>query len=161
MPACCEKDVGIAAERHHAFLNSRATGIVQADDRRSHLHGEIHDLADLLGIGFAERAAENGEVLGEDVNETAIDAAVSGDHAVAGILLLLHSEIEAAMVTNLSISSKESLSSRSATRSRAVSLAVGLLAFQALLAAAKFGRAIQCDEMFDAGRCSHFGHKGN
>ena len=36
---------------------------------------EIHDLADLLGVGFRERAAEDGEVLGEDVDQPAVDPA--------------------------------------------------------------------------------------
>ena len=37
----------------------------------------------LRGVGFGERAAEDGEVLGEDEDQAAFDAAVAGDEAVA------------------------------------------------------------------------------
>ena len=40
-----------------------------------------------------ERAAEDGEVLGEDIHQPAVDPARAGDHAVAGKHLLLQSEI--------------------------------------------------------------------
>ena len=41
---------------------------------------------------LGERAAEDGEVLGEDVDEPAVDAAGAGDDAVTGIYLLLEAE---------------------------------------------------------------------
>jgi hypothetical protein len=82
---------------HYAFLNACAARVVQADDRRAHLHGEIHDLADFLCIGLGERAAEDSEVLSEDINQPALNASVTGDDTVAGHLLLLHPEVLAAM----------------------------------------------------------------
>ena len=72
-----QKNIGIARERRHAFLNARAAGIVQADDRRAHAHGQVHDFADFRGVGFGERAAEHGEILREDVDQAAVDAADS------------------------------------------------------------------------------------
>ena len=42
----------------------------------------------LRGVGLGERAAEDGEVLGEDVDQAAVDAAVAADHAVARDLLV-------------------------------------------------------------------------
>ena len=65
--------------------------------RRAVLEGEVHDLADFLRVGFRERAAEDGEVLREDVDQAAIDVAVAGDEAVAGDDLLVHAEVAAAM----------------------------------------------------------------
>src|SRR6187401_3245432 len=47
---------------------------------------------------FRQRAAEHGEVLGEDVGDAAVDGAPAGDHAVAGNLRLLHAEIDAAVL---------------------------------------------------------------
>ena len=79
-----QKDVGVAGERHDAFLNARAAGVVQADDGRADLRRQVHDLDDLGGVGFRERAAEDGEVLREDEDQAAVDAAVAGDEAVAG-----------------------------------------------------------------------------
>ena len=92
-----QEDVGVAAERDDAFLDARAAGIVQADDRRAVAHRHVHDLADLRGVGFGERAAEDGEVLREGVDDAAVDAAVAADDAVAGDDLLLHPEVVAAM----------------------------------------------------------------
>ena len=34
-----QEDVGVAGERHHAFLNARAAGVVEADDGRADAHG--------------------------------------------------------------------------------------------------------------------------
>ena len=45
-------------------------------------------LHDLRGVGFRQRAAEDGEVLREGVDDAAVDAAVAGDDAVAGNDLL-------------------------------------------------------------------------
>ncbi len=50
-----------------------------------------------LRVGFGEGAAEDGEILREDVDQAAVDAAVAGDEAIAGDDLLLHAEIAAAM----------------------------------------------------------------
>ena len=96
-----QEDVGVAAEGGDALLDARAAGVVEADDRRAHLHREVHDLADLLGVGLGEAAAEDREVLGEDVDETPVDAAVAGDDAVARDLLLGHAEVEAAVLDQL------------------------------------------------------------
>ena len=63
-----QEDVGVAAERHHAFLDARAARVVQAHDRRAHAHRQVHHLADLRGVGLGERAAEHGEVLREGVD---------------------------------------------------------------------------------------------
>ena len=90
-----QKDVGVAAEREHAFLDARAAGVVEADDRHAHLHREIHDLHDLRGVRLRERPAEDGEVLRERVDRPAVDAALAGDDAVARDDLLVHAEVAA------------------------------------------------------------------
>ena len=79
-----EEDVGVAAERQHAFLDARAARVVQADDRRAELHRQVHDLDDLRGVGLRERSAEHREVLREREDLAAVDQAVAGDDAVAG-----------------------------------------------------------------------------
>ena len=47
-----QENVGVAGQRHHAFLNSRAAGVVQPDYGRSHLGSEVHDLDDLRRVRF-------------------------------------------------------------------------------------------------------------
>ena len=58
--------LAIAAERRDALLDARAAGVEQADDRGAVLDRHVLDLGDLLRMRFAERAAEDGEILGED-----------------------------------------------------------------------------------------------
>src|SRR5207247_4309527 len=74
-----------------------AAAVVQPDHRRAGLHGEIHDLDDLLGVGAREAAAEDGEVLGEDEHEPPVDRAVARDDAVPRDLPLRHAEVGAAV----------------------------------------------------------------
>ena len=57
----------------------------------------IHDLDDLGGVGLRQRAAEDGEVLGEDKDQAAFDASVAGDKPVAENDLLAHAEVGGAM----------------------------------------------------------------
>lgn len=72
--------------------------IVQADHRRADLHRSVHDLADLLRVPLAQRAAEHGEILAEHEHQPAVDRARSSDHAIARNDLILHAEIDAIML---------------------------------------------------------------
>jgi hypothetical protein len=74
---------------------------LRPDDGSAHLHGQVHDLADLLGVGLGEAAAEDREVLGEDEGQAPVDPPVAGDDAVAGDLLVRHPEVEAAVLDEL------------------------------------------------------------
>ena len=56
--------------------------VVEADHGRAHRQGQIHHLVDLLGEHLPQRAAEHGEVLGEQEHLAAVDGAPAGDHAV-------------------------------------------------------------------------------
>ena len=114
-----QEDVGVAAERHDAFLDPRAAGIVETDDRRTDLHREIHDLADLLGVRLRQRATEDREVLAEDEDDPTVDLAVAGDDAVAEDTI--RSPTRSRLVTNASSSVNVPGSSNRSSRSRAVS----------------------------------------
>ena len=76
------EDAAVAGEGDRALLDAGAGAVVQADERRAHLDGEVHQLVDLLGEHLAEGAAEHGEVLAEDEHLAAVDRAPAGDHAV-------------------------------------------------------------------------------
>ena len=92
-----QENVGVPAEREHALLDPRTARVVQSHDGRAELHRQIHDLHDLRGVGFRQRAAEHGEVLREGEDLPAVDEAVAGDDAVAGNDLLIHAEVAAAV----------------------------------------------------------------
>ena len=92
-----QEDLGVAAQRRDAFLDPRATGIVETDDRRADLHREVHDLADLLGVRLRQRSTEDREVLAEDEDEPSVDGSVAGDDAVAEDVLLAEAELGRAM----------------------------------------------------------------
>ncbi len=91
------ENVAVGAERYDAFLDPGTAGVVEADHRRADLGREVHDLAHLLGHHFAERAAEDGEVLGEDEDLAPVDRAVAGHHRVAPGPALLHVEVVGAV----------------------------------------------------------------
>ena len=93
-----QEHLAVAAERRHALLDARAAGVEQADDGRAVLQRHVLDLGDLLGVRLRQRAAEHGEVLGEHVDDAAVDGAPAGDDAVAGDLGLLHAEVGAAVL---------------------------------------------------------------
>ena len=67
--------LGVTAERSDAFLNARATGIVETDNRGAHLHRGVHDLADLFRMALGKRATKDCEILGKNIDEPAIDRA--------------------------------------------------------------------------------------
>ncbi len=92
-----KKNLGVPAERRDPFLDPRAAGIVQADDRRPGLHREIHHLADLLRVGLRERAAEHREVLREHVHGPRVNPPVARDDAVAQVFLVGEPEIRGAV----------------------------------------------------------------
>ena len=61
-----EEDLAVAGQPLDPLLDPGPGRVVDADDRAAVALGQVHQLDDLLGEGFAERAAEDGEVLGED-----------------------------------------------------------------------------------------------
>ena len=48
------KDISIAPKRNHPLLDAGSSAIIQADDRSTILHGEIHDPANFLGVSLCE-----------------------------------------------------------------------------------------------------------
>src|ERR1043165_7313284 len=88
-----QKDVGVTAETDHTFLNARAARIIQTNDRRAYFHREVHHFANLLGVSLGKGTTKHREVLREHEHVAAVDQTVTGDHAVAGIELLVESEV--------------------------------------------------------------------
>ena len=49
------EDLAVAAKRIHPFLDAGPAGVVEAHQRHPGLQGQVHDLADLLGVHLAQR----------------------------------------------------------------------------------------------------------
>ncbi len=92
-----QKDVSITTETNNAFLNTRAARIIQTDNRRADLHREVHNLANLFRVSLGKGTAKHSEVLRQDEHVTGINQAVTSNHPIAGIDLLVKSEISRAM----------------------------------------------------------------
>ena len=88
-----QKDIGVAGQRHHTFLNASSTGVIQSNQRRAHLRRQIHNLDDFSRICLGKRSAKHREILRENVNEPPFDASVTGHESVAINLLFGHAEI--------------------------------------------------------------------
>ncbi len=91
------ENLGIAGQRIHALLNTRTAGVVESDAGCAGPHGHVHHLAYLLGHRLGERTARYGEILCENINQTAVDRTVAGHHPVAVGMALLHAEIVTAV----------------------------------------------------------------
>ena len=92
-----QENVGVAAETDDSFLNARAAAVVQADQRRAGLHRHVHDFADFPGSDFAQRAADDREILRKDVDQPPVDRPPAGDDAVGRITIFFQSEVARAM----------------------------------------------------------------
>ena len=77
------KDAAVAVEGVHAFFDTGATAVVNADERGHGFEGEVHGLANLLRVGGSERTATHGKVLGCDIDSLPVHLAVAGHDAVA------------------------------------------------------------------------------
>src|SRR6266508_490839 len=92
-----QKDICVATQTYHAFLNASAAGIIQANNGYAYLHRQVENFANFFGMSFREGTAEDGKVLRKHNHPTAIDETVTRDDAVAGIELLFQTKVLRAM----------------------------------------------------------------
>ena len=130
------EDLAVAGQRVDAFLDARAAGVVDADDRDAHLDGVIHDLGDLARVHQAERTAGHGEVLRIDADRAAVDRAGAGDDAVGGKLLVVHAEILAVVLDEQVVLMERAFIEQRGDPLACGHLAAGLLLADGLVAAA-------------------------
>src|ERR1041385_800744 len=141
-----EEDFRVPSQTDHAFLYAGAPGVVEPDDRCADLQGHIHDLAYFFGVRLGQGASEDGEVLAENEDETSADSAGSRHDAVAEILLLVKSKIDAAVLDE-SFHFLEALRVEEHLEPLAGGeLAFAVLFFDSLRSAAELGRFLQFPE---------------
>ena len=88
---------GISREAVHALLYAGASRVVEGNDGGAVFERELLHFHDFGGVAFAQRTAVCREVIGIDKDQAPVDFAVTGNHAVAGNLFLLHAEVVAAV----------------------------------------------------------------
>ena len=91
------EDVTITTEGIDPLLDTSTTRVVEADHWGSHLHSELHDLADLGGKHLRECSTEYSEVLSEYIDQTAIDRTRARDDTVTEELRLIDPEVRGAV----------------------------------------------------------------
>ena len=96
-----------------------------------------------------ERAAEDGEVLDEEIDEAAVDRAPAGDDAVAGHARRLHAEIGRAVFDEGVEFLERAFVEQDLEPLARGQLAAGVLGLDALLAAAHMGRGAAPFELAD------------
>jgi hypothetical protein len=62
-PHIAVEDLTVSIEANHAFLNTCATAVVDADDGYAERHCQVHYFVNLLGGRFAEAPAKDAEIL--------------------------------------------------------------------------------------------------
>ncbi len=92
-------------------------------DGHARLHGEIHHLADLPGVGLREGPTEDREILGEDEDRPAVNAPGPGHHPVPENPLFFHAEVVALVDHELvQLHEGPGVQEQDSSRSRAVFL---------------------------------------
>ena len=88
---------GISREAVYPFLYAGTSRVVEGNDGSAVFERELLHLHDFCGVALAQRAAVGGEVVGIDKDQSSVDFTVTGNHTVAGYLLLFHAEVGAAV----------------------------------------------------------------
>src|SRR6266545_1279939 len=92
-----QKDIGVATQTYHPFLNASAAGIIQTNNGYAYFHRQVENFANFFGMCFRERTAKDGKVLSKHNHPAALDETVTRDDAIAGIELLFQTKVLRAM----------------------------------------------------------------
>ena len=90
--------LAVAAERGDAFLDARAAGIEQADDRRARLHRHVLDLDDLLRVRLDSEPPNTVKSLAKTYTMRPLTVPQPVTTPSPGIFGLVHAEIGGAML---------------------------------------------------------------
>ena len=147
------KDLSETGQGVDAFLDARAAGIVQADDRGAGADRQVHHLANLFGHRLGQGSAGDGEILRKDIHYTAVDGAAAGHHAVAVEVLLVHAEVRAAVLHEHIVLLEAALEAAFVEKERnplaGGQLALGMLGLDAFLPAAETGVRAPLNQLLD------------
>ncbi len=100
-------------------------------------------------MDLAQRAAKDGEILGEDVDQTALDGAPTGDHAVAQELFLFDAKAHGAMGDEHIQFAERARVQKQLQALAGGQLALGMLSINAPLSTTQLGLLPQLAQVFD------------
>src|SRR3990172_5447127 len=92
--AVLKKDLSDSRGNRESLLDSCPKRIVEADERDAKLPRGLDHVGDLLRVGAADGASENGAILGEEINRPVVDLAVAANHAVRRLFFFRHAEVD-------------------------------------------------------------------
>jgi hypothetical protein len=152
------EDLSVAAQADHPFLYPGPAGIIEPDDGGPVALGQVHDFADFFTKRSAQTSAKNRKVLGEDVNQPAIDPTVSGYHPVPENLLVFHAEIRTTMHYEFIEFLESSLIQKVFNPFPGRQFAFFMLGVDLVLTTGQFRLGIQLDQFFDSILYRHIDH---
>ena len=150
------ENLGVAGQGVDTLLDTGSARVVETDDGGADLHGLVHHLADFQCHRLAQRAAEDGEVLGEHIDHAAVDGAVARHHAVAQERLLLHVEVLATVCDKHVEFFKRALVEQQGDTLAGRQFALVVLLVDTFLAATHTGFATFVEQLFYLLFKSHF-----
>jgi len=103
------EDVGVPGERGHTLLDASTAGVIETNERSTHVHRLVHDFADLLSVSLRERPAEDRKILRENKHAPPVDESVASDDAIPSRLFFLHPKVDTAVRFQLVVLAKASL----------------------------------------------------
>ena len=95
------EDAAKTGQSIDAFLDAGTAGVIDADDRGSHLQSHFLHLGNLMGVHFTKGSAFNGKIFGIGKDQSAPYRTVAGNDAVAGDFFFLQTEMSTAMMDKL------------------------------------------------------------
>ena len=90
-----EENFSIGAQGGYTFLNTSATGIVQANHRTSCFECHVENFANLESMHFTQRATVDGKILCECKYFTSVDFSMPSHDTVSGDDVFVHVKVTA------------------------------------------------------------------
>lgn len=130
------------------FLDPGTAGVVEANDRSTHLHGHILNLHDFFSVILAQGTSQNSEVLCKSKDQPAVYGTVSGNNAVARGFFICHVKVGGPMGYEYIQLHKTAFVKQNIHSLSGSQLAAGMLGIDSLLSASQCNLRFQLTKFF-------------
>ncbi|GBD11402.1 hypothetical protein HRbin23_01067 [bacterium HR23] len=145
------EDLSVAGQAEHPLLNACPAGVAHPHHRGTHLHGQVHDLANLFGHRLRKGTAQDGEILGIDENGAPVHGAPAGYHRVSRHLLLRQAKLGGSVGHQGVQFFKTPLVQKEGDALSGGQFAFGMLLLNTLLAPAETALGLEAQEVLQFG----------